>query len=85
MAQGSVLAELISKDPRRIVVVISGDLSHMYQYDCTEDWYTPAKASNLYVKLVPDIRFRDYLSANTMALLIVLYGYFLKTQSISKR
>ena len=49
MKQGSVLADFISTDARRIVMVISGDLSHMYQYDCTEDWYTPSISSNLYV------------------------------------
>ena len=47
--QGSSLADFINMEPRRIVMVISGDLSHMYQYDCTEDWYTPSTSSNLYV------------------------------------
>ena len=51
MKQGSVLADFISTDPRRIVMVISGDLSHMYQYDCTEDWYTPSTSSNLYATI----------------------------------
>lgn len=46
-AQGAALADFVRRDSRRVLLVISGDLSHMYQYDCTENWYTPSTTSNL--------------------------------------
>lgn len=44
---GQSLSKMIASDPKRIVILISGDLSHMYDYECTEDYYTPDPSSNL--------------------------------------
>ncbi len=49
--RGRALADFIQNDKRRILMLCSGDLSHMHQYDCTESWYTPCASSSLYVAL----------------------------------
>ncbi len=46
MREGGVLARFIKESSMKIVMAISGDLSHLYYYGTTLDIYTPDKSSN---------------------------------------
>ncbi len=44
MREGGVLARFIKDSSKRIVMVVSGNLSHLYDYETKEEAHTPISA-----------------------------------------